>query len=66
MSKVKINKNIFGKETVLRAMEEYSGIATINVNETDEYFDLDFDNCKYDQEETVKEFENFLIDLTNN
>ena len=66
MSRVKINKNIFEKETVLRTIEEYSDIATININETDEYYDLNFDNCKYDQEETVKEFENYLIDLTNN
>ncbi len=65
MSKISINKNIFDKEILLSAIEEYKDIATIKVDETDNYFNLQFNDCEYDEDETVKEFENYLIDLTN-
>ena len=65
MSKSQINKEIFDIGIVTKAIEDYSDIASINVSETKDYIELEFDNCKYDTEETVKEFENYLIDLTN-
>ena len=65
MSKISINKNIFDKQILITAIEEYKYIATITVEETSDYFNLQFDNCEYDEEETAKEFENYLIDLTN-
>ena len=65
MSKSQINKEIFDIGIVTKAIEDYSDIASINVYETKDYIELEFDNCKYDTEETIKEFENYLIDLTN-
>ena len=65
MSKSQINKEIFDIGIVTKAIEDYSDIASINVSETKDYIELEFDNCKYDTEETIKEFENYLIDLTN-
>ena len=43
----------------------YRSIALIELSEDHSFYYLQFNECKYDEERTVREFENYLIDLTN-
>ena len=65
MDEYRFNKKIYDLQQISLAIKAYSDITQINVMETEDYFILCFHNCKYLIERTVREFENYLIDLTN-
>lgn len=65
MNRLNISKIIFDENKVLTAIKEYSQLVEIVKFEDTEYYILEFNNCKYDVELTMAEYENYLIDLTN-
>lgn len=46
-------------------MSVYESYAVITVKFKDDYATLTFENCKYDEEQTIKEFENYMIGIEN-
>lgn len=60
-----MNKEIYSENTIKKAVTDYKDYARISVSESDKYWDIDFSDFKYDGEQTVSEFENYLIGLEN-
>ena len=60
-----LKKEIYDKELILRATRDYSGIAKISCDLSDEYWTCIFEATKYPLDKTQKEFENYLIALEN-
>jgi len=60
-----MNKSIFGRSSIEKAVNDYGDFANSAVSETDKYWILQFSDFKYDEEQTVMEFENYLIGLEN-
>jgi len=65
MKIVKYNRSIYSNRAIDEAILAYSQLATITKSINNEYVELTFDNCKYDDDITVKEFENYLIGIEN-
>lgn len=58
-------KEIYCKSTIFKAIEDYRSISRIDINENENYYICSFTFCQYDVIETIKEFENYIIDLMN-
>lgn len=65
MKRTKLSKNIYDESIIRQAIRDYGSIANIQLKSDSNYYDLQFENCKYDENRTLKEFENYLIDLMN-
>lgn len=65
MKKIQINKTIFSDEAIQITIKAYNGYANMSVESRDDYAIVTFQDCKYDEEQTVKEFENYLIGIEN-
>lgn len=62
---LKLNKEIYSKVYIITAMQAYADLAQITVKDISEYWQCSFTRCRYDLQETILEFENYLIDLVN-
>lgn len=58
-------KEIYRKNAIYKAIEDYRSISNIDMNENEKYYVCSFRFCQYDVQETIKEFENYIIDLMN-
>lgn len=65
MKKVKINRNIYSEHTIEKAMEIYKNHAVTTLRYKGDYATITFWKCKYDEDQTIKEFENYMIGLEN-
>lgn len=65
MIELKISKKIYSKKTLMHAIEMYSKLTYIESEENENYWTLHFFKCKFDENLTVSEFENYLIGLEN-
>ena len=63
MNSIYLNKEFYNIDAIKTAIDDFSKIAEIDVFEKDGNNYLVFSNCKYTCEETMKEFENYLIQL---
>ena len=60
-----LNKEIYNLQYINMAILAYKEIADIKITSDDIYFTCIFDNCMYEYAITMREFENYLITLTN-
>jgi hypothetical protein len=60
-----LNKGIFTEKLLKRAMDDFADLADIKVENKNNQWILYFLNCRYGQEKTIREFENYLIGLEN-
>lgn len=65
MKIIEIHSEIYRYKSVMRAISAYNGLAKIKLVKNDNYYVLEFDQCKYDEDRTIKEFENYLIGVEN-
>lgn len=65
MNKLKLTTNIFSKAYIEEAIRAYKDICNIEISEINNYIVCKFTDCIYNTEETIKEFENYVIDLMN-
>lgn len=65
MNKLSLSKELYSETLVRQSVEAFAQIADINIIISSKYYICDFLNSKYSLNETIKEFENYLIDLTN-
>lgn len=66
MIKLKINKEVFSRRKLELSISEFSNLADIKISDNRDHYLLEFSQCKYDENKTVLEFENYLIELENN
>ena len=62
---LKLNSDIFSLEKINFTKKVYSEYADIKIENVERYWHLSFENCKYDEAVTVREFENYLIGMEN-
>ncbi|MFA7101086.1 MAG: HxsD-like protein [Bacilli bacterium] len=65
MKIIKVNKSLFSTSTIGEAMEAYKDYALIVIKQDAGYTVLTFLKSKFDEEQTIKEFENYMIELEN-
>jgi hypothetical protein len=65
MIKLELNREIYSRKNVEGAREAYKKIAKIVIKEGKSHIRVIFLRCKYGEERTVKEFENYLIGIEN-
>lgn len=63
MSKIRLNKELYSIKDIEKAKQSYRNLAEISFMETDCYYILTFDDCYYDEDLTMKEYDNYVIDL---
>lgn len=63
--KMRIRNEIFSQETIDRALADYRKLLTASVECGDEYTQVDFLDCKYDEVLTARELENYMIGIEN-
>lgn len=63
--KISLSKQIYPAQMVARAIADYVALATIETYEEKERIICCFSQCRYDEELTVNEFLNYLVDLLN-
>lgn len=64
MKKLQLSKKIYLRKYIEKAILNYNGLAKIKYEESKGYYILTFEDCYYDIEQTLKEYENHVIDLT--
>lgn len=65
MRKMQINSKVFSEKTVKQALNDYKNIAKTSLQVKGEIFIIKFWKFKYDEDQTLKEFENYMIGLEN-
>ena len=65
MIEAKFNKELYPEQTVKDAAEAFSHLSDIRISYGSLYYLVSFSNCSLDEDQTVAEFGNYLIDLMN-
>lgn len=65
MTNLRLNKELFALEPITDALSAYQNIAKIELTDDSNYWQCCFAECKYGEEQTALEFENYLINLMN-
>ena len=65
MTNLRLNKELFALEPITDALSAYQNIAKIELSDDSNYWQCCFAECKYGEEHTALEFENYLINLMN-
>ena len=65
MKKVKINRDIYSDRAIQIAMSAYNSYAVMTVSYKKNFAVITFWKCKYDEDQTIKEFENYMIGAEN-
>lgn len=63
--KLLLSKELYDKSIILSAVQQYHKLAMIKVHEKGNYWECVFTECNYDRRITMREFENYVIDMTN-
>lgn len=65
MKKLKISTDVYSIGNIHKTMDVYKGYANIDIQVENNRITLNFNNCIYDEDTTIKEFENYLIGVEN-
>lgn len=65
MIKLRLNHEIYSEKCVNMAIDAYKELAKITLLHGKRNAEIIITHCKYDEEQTAKEFENYLICLEN-
>lgn len=65
MITLQLHSEIFSVDNIEYTKEAYADFANINFKSENNYWLVTFSDCKYDEKETIKAFENYLIGLEN-
>ncbi len=64
-NKLFLNKEIYTERNIKRAIKAYEELATIKIEQEEQYFICEIIDSRYDLQRTVWEFENYIIGLSN-
>lgn len=65
MKTVKYNRCIYSDESIKQAMKIFCNHANTKVKFERDYAIVFFSNFKYEEDQTIKEFENYMIGVEN-
>lgn len=65
MKEIRINRSIYSDETIERTRTIYINHALTTVSYEKDYAVITFWKCKYDEKQTIREFENYMIGVEN-
>lgn len=60
--KLDLAKEVFSRDSVDAAVKAYGELARIDVEDAGAYWSCVFSECRYGDERTAREFENYVID----
>jgi hypothetical protein len=60
-----LDLELYPERLIEKAIRNYREIAEITCTRNGEFAEMLFKNCVYDEERTLREFENHLIELCN-
>lgn len=60
-----LSKELYKYNKILNSVAVFNDYAHINIYDTSDYYILEFSESKYDLDLTKSEFENYLIDESN-
>ena len=64
--RLRLNKEIYKQEKIDETIKTFGKLAYIQlIVQEEHYYECIFSNCKYDVIRTVREFENYLIAISN-
>lgn len=63
MNKLWLNKKLYQVDSIEIAKKHYEQLAKISHEKNNEYHVLSFEDCYFDEQLTMKEFENYVLDL---
>ncbi len=64
-NKLFLHKEIYTERNIKRAIKAYEELATIKIEQEEQYFICEIIDSRYDLQRTVWEFENYIIALSN-
>jgi hypothetical protein len=65
INKLLLDGEIYPVKLIVKAIENYGQIAKISLQEEKTHFVLAFEDCHFPVQQTLLEFENHLIELSN-
>ena len=65
MKRLDLNKRVYDEKAILSAIDAFSGICSVSYSEGGDHWICLFTDCVAEESLTVREFENYLIDLVN-
>lgn len=65
MNKLILSMDIYSADSIEETCNAYRSLARIKIKKRKECMELIFDRCRYDTDITIKEFENYLINVEN-
>ncbi len=64
MNKLILSKKIYNENYIEQCIKEFSELSHISIINNKDSCTLVFEDCIYDENTTIKEFENYLIDYS--
>lgn len=65
MKRLSLSREIFNRADILMAKRKFVHLCKVDVAENNLHWDCVITDCKYDEQETMQEFENYIIVLMN-
>lgn len=65
MKAAKFHKEIFDESAIKKTIVAFSKLTEVSMIEHGYYYICYFNNCLYEEAQTLLEFENYIIDLMN-
>lgn len=65
MNKLELKTDVYNIENIEKACVAYKDYAKIKIKMKNNRIELTFSKCKYNADITIKEFENYLINVEN-
>ena len=60
-----MNKSIYEFKKIRYTIQAFGGICEVDIKEDSVYWICIFSKCGFDLERTIREFENYLISISN-
>lgn len=57
--------SLYSENSIRKAIDAFDGLCHITAIKDGDYVQCTFSNCRFELMETMREFENYLIDLMN-
>ena len=65
MKELLLKKEIYSSASINQTISAYADFAEFVISDNGDYRCIRFNNCRYDEQRTIKEFENYLIGMEN-
>ena len=65
MNELRLSSQIYSEGCIREGIDAFADLCSISLSSSDGTYIVSFSDCVYDTDETMKEFENYLIELTH-